>query len=143
MLHRGVMKTTEECPCYFDIYEPKDFSQCPYILIVSKNPHTHSPPPRTKPPAAIQEIFRTSLLSLGWRLADATPRRLLLDHGFIDNLRKILHWKEVRDPGLGDLHPSLANSDLAARLINKTRFEKYPEGTGLQGMCFSIYFDNL
>lgn len=141
ILQRGVLKTTDDCPCRFDIYEPIDLLQCPYILIVTRNPHTHPLPERTKTPATIARIFNTLLLALGWRLADATPRRLLLDHRFVRDLREILDWRDARDPGLGDLHPSLANFDHAARLINKLRYEEYPEGTGLQGKHFLIDFN--
>lgn len=77
------------------------------------------------------------LRPLEWQLADATPRRILLDNTFVYGLRKVLGWTEFCDPGLGDLHPSLVNYDHAARLINKLRFEEYPEGTGLEGTKIS------
>lgn len=133
ILQRGEMIPTEDCSTRFDMFTPNDLHQCPFVVIVSTNPHSHTLPQPTKTPATIRAIFESLLTPLDWRLADATPRRILLDHSFMQNLRDILGWKNHQDPGLGDLHPSLANYDHAARLIDNLRDEKYPAGTGLQG----------
>lgn len=134
VLQRGRMKKMEDCECRFEIYEPHNLRYCPYILVVSKNPHSHPLPARTKTPASIRDVFVSLLRPLDWRLADATPRRLLLDNAFIYNLRQLLGWVDIRDPGFGDLHPSLNNYDHTARLIDDLRRKRYPNGTGLEGM---------
>lgn len=133
ILHRGTMTFTNTCKCCFEIFVPNNLVQCPYILIVSRHPHSHNNPPRTKTPETIRQVFCSLLEPLGWRLADATPCRLLLDNTFIHGLRQVLEWIELRDPGLSDLHPSLVNYDHAARLIDCLRYENYPEGTGIEG----------
>ncbi|KIJ27165.1 hypothetical protein M422DRAFT_271718 [Sphaerobolus stellatus SS14] len=80
-----------------------------------------------------EELFMTLLDSLGWRLADATPRKIILDSAFRTALQKVLNWDRLLDPSLNDLHPSLRNFDHTARLINKLHFERFPNGTGFEG----------
>ena len=70
---------------------------------------------------------------MGWKLADATPRRIMVDSGFIQGLRAYLNWNHIFDPTISDLHPSFGNSDHARRYINKLRLEFFPEGTGFKG----------
>ncbi|KAH7917286.1 hypothetical protein BV22DRAFT_1108596 [Leucogyrophana mollusca] len=79
------------------------------------------------------QIFRKLLLALDWKLADATPRCLMLDTSFILGLRCCLKWNSKRDPLLSDLHPSLSNLDHVRRLINALRSERFPAGTGFEG----------
>lgn len=133
VLQRGQMIPAEECPTRFDVFTPHNLHQCPFVLIISKNPHSHSHPQPTKTPAVIRALFESLLIPLDWRLADSTPRRILLEHSFIHDLRSVLGWKNKRDPGLGDLHPSLANYDHTSRLISNLRSKRYPAGTRLQG----------
>ncbi|KIJ32609.1 hypothetical protein M422DRAFT_265496 [Sphaerobolus stellatus SS14] len=73
---------------------------------------------------------------LDWQLADLTPRKLILDAGFISDLRHILGWTSIRDPVLADLHPSFGNLDHTGQFINKLRDELFPNGTGLEGESF-------
>jgi len=70
---------------------------------------------------------------MDWRLADATPRRIILDSAFMSGLRRTLGWVDPIDPSLFNLHPSLANLDNAQRLINILRDNHYTEGTGFEG----------
>jgi hypothetical protein len=70
---------------------------------------------------------------MGWQLADATPRKLVLNSGFMHSLRKYLQWSTEQDPALSDLHPSLGNFDRVARIISQLREKYFPHGTGLQG----------
>lgn len=121
------------CKTKFDIYTPNDLAACPQVLVICSNIHSHPPPALVKTPEAIQVIFYKLLLTLGWKLADATPRRILLDSAFIQALRAQLDWKESRNPTLSDLHPSLGNSDHAWCLINSLRFDEFPSGTGFEG----------
>lgn len=65
-------------------------------------------------------------------MADATSRRVLLDSGFMSNLRQHLGWHEPRDPSLSDLHPSLGNANHVQRMILELRGEKFPGGTGFE-----------
>ena len=104
------------------------------MLLVCRNPHSHTDPLPSKTPQAIINIFNSLLQKLDWKLADATPRRILLDSAFMTGLRQVLGWMGLQDPTLADLHPSLGNADHAARLINNVRHQYYPHGTGLTGM---------
>jgi hypothetical protein len=76
------------------------------------------------------------LRTLGWQLADATPRRLALNPAFMDALRNKVSWILAQDPVLSDLHPSLGNSDHIGRIIHDLRRELYPDGMSLEGSKF-------
>ena len=82
---------------------------------------------------------------MGWRLADITPRKLVLNDGFINAIRKHLHWpSKEQDPVLSNLHPSPGNLNHVLRLIEKMRKQHFPHGTGLEGMPIDICtFQNI
>ncbi|KIJ38133.1 hypothetical protein M422DRAFT_259286 [Sphaerobolus stellatus SS14] len=138
ILKRGQLVQSEPCSARFEIYYPNDTSLNPWIAMVCRNPHSHSDPRATRTPRAIEELFNSLLNTLGWKLADATPRKIILDAAFMTRLRNILGWAGLRDPSLSDLHPSLGNFDHTARLINKLRLEQFPHGTGFQGILAMI-----
>ncbi|KAF8574339.1 hypothetical protein K439DRAFT_1420638 [Ramaria rubella] len=127
------MDRTKLCAALFETYCPYDLNRCPYFLLVCWNPHSHLDPVPSKTPRTLIHIFNQLLDGLGWKLADATPRRIILDSAFMNGLQKALGWKGQRDPTLSDLHPSLGNADHAARLINNLQETYYPYGTGLKG----------
>jgi hypothetical protein len=132
-LARGTLSTwVTKCPSTFHIYTPQDLEACPRAIILCRNSHLHAPPAPVKtPPPLITELNKL-LSDMGWRLADATPWRLMLDTVFVHGLRNILGWESDRTPSLSDLHPSLANFDHLRRLINTVRIEKFPHGTGFE-----------
>lgn len=132
-LSRGIMGGAGDCPVRFEIYSPNNLTCCPEILLVVRNGHSHVEPMPSKTPRVHLHIFNNLLEGLDWKLADATPRRILLDSAFIKGLRRVLAWNGVQDPTLADLHPSLGNSDHTARLINNLRDKRFPHGTGLRG----------
>ncbi|KIJ29381.1 hypothetical protein M422DRAFT_269218 [Sphaerobolus stellatus SS14] len=68
-----------------------------------------------------------------YSLRDLTPRKLILDSGFISDLRHILGWTSIRDPILADLHSSFGNLDHTGQFINKLRDKLFPNGTSLEG----------
>ena len=68
-----------------------------------------------------------------WKLADATPRRILLDNEFMAGLQGHLGWANAEEPILADLHPSLANADHVQRVITELRDLSFPDGTGFAG----------
>ncbi|KIJ34590.1 hypothetical protein M422DRAFT_263371 [Sphaerobolus stellatus SS14] len=107
----------------FEVYYPNDTSMNPWIVMVCCNPHSHPDPHATRTPRAIEELFNSLLNTLGWKLADATPHKIILDAAFMTGLCKILCWDGLQDPSLSDLHPSLGNFDHTAHLINKLRLE--------------------
>jgi hypothetical protein len=78
------------------------------------------------------------LLDLDWKLADATPRKLMLDSGFISGLRRSLGWTKPFDPPLAALHPSLGNLDHIRRYIDGLRKVLFPDGTGFEGLPIAI-----
>lgn len=123
------------CNAAFDIYVPKVFSdqERGQILIVCRNPHSHPDPAPVKTPSVYKSIFKNMLSSLTWKLADATPRGILLDSGLMSELRAKLGWNDVRDPSLADLHPSLGNADHVKRIILDLRNTYFPSGTGFAG----------
>lgn len=129
---------SHNCPTTFDVYVPNNLFECPRIVVVSRSPHSHPPPLPVKTPPALVAVLTSLLLSLDWKLADATPRRVVLDSAFIFGLRKHLGWSGLRDPVLSDLHPSLGNLDHVRRCINALRAEYFPEGTGLNGQFSSL-----
>ncbi|KAJ7788049.1 hypothetical protein B0H14DRAFT_2398806 [Mycena olivaceomarginata] len=132
-LARGVLqRTTGNCTAKFDIYTPDDLSDCPFVVVICRNPHTHPPPHPVKTPPLL-EVFRSLLLDLDWKLADATPRKLMLDSGFISGLRRSLGWTKPFDPPLAALHPSLGNLDHIRRYIDGLRKVLFPDGTGFEG----------
>lgn len=82
------------------------------------------------------------LSKMNWRLADATPRRLALDSGFMLSLRQELGIKGLVDPGLAELHASLGNSSHVQRIINDERRVYWPHGTGLKS-ALKLYLKYL
>lgn len=112
---------------------PHNLFDCPQVVIVSRNPHSHPPPLPIKTPTALVAVLKSLLVSLDWKLADATPRRIVLDSAFVAGLREQLDWTGLRDPVLSDLHPSLGNLDHVRRYITALRMEHFPAGTGLAG----------
>ncbi|KAF8589348.1 hypothetical protein K439DRAFT_1612787 [Ramaria rubella] len=110
ILTRGIMVHTKKCPAVFEFYYPYDLNSCPYVLLVCRNPHSHVNPKPSKTPQAVLDVFNSLLEDLGWKLADATPQRIILDSAFVNGLRRALGWVELCDLTLGDLHPSLSTS---------------------------------
>ncbi|KAJ6452183.1 hypothetical protein C8R47DRAFT_998159 [Mycena vitilis] len=133
-LARGVLERWRgNCPATFDFYTPYNLSSCPYVVAVCRHPHSHPLPDPVKTPPPLLEIFRSLLLELDWKLADATPRKLMLDSGFMAGLRRNLGWTKPFDPPLAALHPSFGNLDHVRRYIDELRQVLFPEGTGFEG----------
>ncbi|KIJ38662.1 hypothetical protein M422DRAFT_258537 [Sphaerobolus stellatus SS14] len=120
VLKCGQLVQSKPCSALFEIYYPNDMALNHWITM------------------AIEELFNSLLDTLGWKLADATPCKIILDAAFMTGLHKILGWHGLQDPSLSDLHPSLGNFDHTACLINKLRFEQFPDGTGFQGILVMI-----
>lgn len=143
MLERGrLLKWEHDCQSKFDIFVPVNLVAVPRIAIVCRNPHSHPPPAPIKTPPPLVDLFRSLLMDMDWELADATPRRILCDSGFMRGLRMALGWTLDRSPTLADLHPSLANLDHVHRLMYKFRHDKYPMGTGFQGAKLLVDKEN-
>lgn len=122
------------------MYIPEDLEMCPKVLMVCRNPHNHTPPPRTKTPRVILDIFINKLRRLGWKLADTTPRRLERDDQFVEDLKHTLRWSHPahpsgpqRKPLLSDLHPSMQNLDKVQYIIDEVIQKEYPDGTDWKG----------
>ncbi|KAF8591037.1 hypothetical protein K439DRAFT_1650871 [Ramaria rubella] len=133
ILTRGSLNRTESCPARFEFYYPYDLDRCPSVLLVCCNPHSHADPFPANTPQTIVDIFTDLLTHLDWKLADATPRRILLNSSFMAGLCQVLGWGGLHDPTLSDLHPLLGNSNHTARLINKLQHQRYPHRTGSEG----------
>ncbi|KIJ31740.1 hypothetical protein M422DRAFT_266489 [Sphaerobolus stellatus SS14] len=131
-LTRGTIRHISDCPARFEFYYPNDPTDCPYVAVVCRNPHSHPNPTPTRTPRIIKELIEEFLLKLGWRLADATPRRLHTESSFLSDLHRLLGWSKARDPTLSDLHPSLGNMHHTGRIIQEVRSRVYPYGTGFE-----------
>ncbi|KAJ7754676.1 hypothetical protein DFH07DRAFT_868560 [Mycena maculata] len=133
-LARGILQRHRgNCSATFDIYTPYDLAGCPQVVIICQGPHSHPDPHPVKTPPPLLEIFRTLLLDLDWKLADATPRQLMVDSGFMGSLRRTLRWNKPFDPPLSALHPSFGNLDHVRRYIDELRDVLFPSGTGFEG----------
>lgn len=132
-LRRGVLTRTSNCASVFDIYTPYNFIECPFIVIICRNPHSHPRPHPVKTPPKLLSLFSSLLLELDWKLADATPRKIVTDSGFMLGLRRHLGWRKQIDPSLSDLHPSLGNLDHVRRYIDNFRKDIFSQGTGFEG----------
>lgn len=128
------MMSRGDCPASYSIYTPNDFSVCPKVFIVAKNPHSHPRPFPVKTPPSVLHIFASLLKDMGWKMADATPQKIVIDSGFMDGLRRHLGWNHILDPSLSDLHPSLGNLDHVRRLIDDIKRTEFPKGTGFEGL---------
>ncbi|KAJ7778963.1 hypothetical protein B0H16DRAFT_1838049 [Mycena metata] len=133
-LERGVLERVKgDCAATFDIYTPYNLEDCPRVVIICRNPHSHAHPHPVKTPPPLLEVFRSLLLDLDWKLADATPRKLMIDSGFMAAFRRALGWNKRFDPPLAALHQSLGNMDHVRRYIDELRFVLFPDGTGFEG----------
>ena len=139
-LCRGALvHSAEKCATRYDIYIPHNLHDCPHVLVLSINPHNHPPPLPIKTPPQIADCLKALLLYLEWKLADATPRRLALDSGFICDLRHALGSAHCeRDPSPHDLHPSLENLDHLRHMITGLQSSKFPHGTGFFGTLYIL-----
>jgi len=130
---RVLLPWVMKCKATFHIYIPDDLLACPRVVVVCRNPHSHVPPVPAKTPPLLVADLHQLLGDMGWRLADAMPRYVMLDSGFVHGLRNLLGWESNQSPGLSDLHPSLANLNHLRRLINTVRCMKFPYKTGFEG----------
>lgn len=140
ILQRGELTRSTGCNNKMKVFvpEPSSFQQYPSILIVCIGPHTHPPPQPTKTPPVYIDIFASLIRNLQWQMADITPRRLLIDTGFMYGLRQTLQWdSELDEPLLIDLHPSFLNQDHVRYLIERIRKIHFSEGTGWECACKS------
>ncbi|KAF8997410.1 hypothetical protein BDQ17DRAFT_1429090 [Cyathus striatus] len=136
-LRRGTLKKLQnKCLVKYSIYTPNDLFLCPQIVIISYGVHSHPPPLPVNTPPPIRALFSSMLQKLGWKLADATPRKIMMESAFISSLRKHINWPKdsVVDPPLSALHASLGNLDHVHRLIDTLRRDHYPGGTGFSGV---------
>ncbi|KAF5382081.1 hypothetical protein D9615_004312 [Tricholomella constricta] len=99
---------------------------CTFVASPTKSILAQTPPILSN---LLESLFR----NMGWKLADVTPRKALLDSNFMFALRKHLGWQRLVDPTLSDLHPSLGNLDYVRRHIDVLRAELFPSGTGWSG----------
>ena len=128
-----LLKWKHLCKAVYDIFVPNKLEECPRVVVICKNVHNHRAPAPVNTPPPLVDVLKGLLLDMDWLLADATPRRIILDSGFMRGLRRALGWSAQLSPTLSDLHPSLTNLDHLRRIINVLRTEKYPDGTGFEG----------
>ncbi|KAJ7838385.1 hypothetical protein B0H14DRAFT_3700171 [Mycena olivaceomarginata] len=121
----------ERLPCSvrFRVIEPLDEYRvdCPYILITSSGPHTHSIPFPSKTPPVIRAKVFELLEALGDDIPDITPRRFLR-HPIVKSFltAKFPHNPQ---PTLSHLHISLANRSKIKAYIKRIKEIHCPFGT--------------
>ncbi len=109
---------------------------CPKVLVICHSPHSHPIPlPATTPDPLKRQIAQT-LSAMDQDLPDLTPRRLLRHPLFRTFLKKSL--PDIPHPMATDLHPSLANLDHLASLINMAIKHQFPQGTGWEGTILTV-----
>lgn len=133
-LDRGELQV-QRCPVIFEFFYAMDTEERrkhPFVILVCRNKHSHSPPSPLKTPPRELAKLQTLLLHMKWSLAEATPRKILNDSGFMMGLRQIMNWECEREPSLSDLHPSLANSSHVQRIIDALRKRYFYNGNGFE-----------
>lgn len=127
-----------ECQCRYHIYEPlEDYRhRCPYILIVSKGPHTHPVPLPTKTPVSVRNQLFNLLESLAEDLPNITPRRFIR-HPTVKNFLSS-KFPNLSCPTLSDWHVSLANKGHLKAYILQAKETHFPLGTGWAGKGSSL-----
>lgn len=127
-----------QCKCRFRVFEPvaEYRDQCSQILIMCQGEHTHPIPLPTKTPPAIRNEVDDLLRSLDYDLPGLTTRRFLRHPTTVSFLKRRL--PDINNPTLSDLHPSLANREHVRTFIQQIQDEKYPQGTGWEGMQSDI-----
>jgi hypothetical protein len=71
------------CSVIFHKYEPLDLEACPYIIMVIKNTHTHTPPPPHQAPNHLQQDLKKLIDNSNDLLIDSTPRKLISGNNYI------------------------------------------------------------
>ncbi|KAF7322124.1 hypothetical protein MKEN_00736200 [Mycena kentingensis (nom. inval.)] len=118
------------CSAKFTVIEPMEEyrSGCPYVLLLCSGAHPHPIPLPTRTPVGVRNTLHRLIESLGFDLADLTPRRLLRHPILLRYLRD--RFPDNQNPTLSDLHVSLANRDHVAVIIDYVKNIYYPQGTG-------------
>ncbi|KAJ3740786.1 hypothetical protein DFH05DRAFT_1404766 [Lentinula detonsa] len=129
------MKFAEQsCTCKFHEYEPKPEyrHECPYILVVSKGPHTHLAPIPEKTPTSVKIELESLLQKLEVDLADITPRSFLR-HPVVKSYLSS-RFPMLQNPMLSNLHISLSNRSHLKVYIQRIKRTCFPWGTGWNGL---------
>ncbi|KAF2809704.1 uncharacterized protein BDZ99DRAFT_387971, partial [Mytilinidion resinicola] len=114
------------CNVVFNIFVPKDRTECEYILFTSHGTHTHPPPPGRRTP---QELI-AGLMSVISRINDPA----LTTNGLLKNPALREFCLQHQGKSLIDVHKSFANMDKVSVLIYKQRLLSYPEGQDIAGV---------
>ncbi|KAL0057790.1 hypothetical protein AAF712_015556 [Marasmius tenuissimus] len=124
---------TLPCESKFSVYEPypEYRQQCPWILLVCRGPHTHAVPALTKTPNTVRTAILSFLDKLD-DLANLTTRRLIRSDAAKVFLQAQLPL--LSEPTFIDLHCSLNNRDHLQAMINHAQSQRFPDGTGWQGL---------
>ena len=118
-----------------DILIPRLWDRFPYMLLVSRNRHTHFPPLPTKVP---YDVTQEVMAAIGDHdLLQLTARKLMFSPRFGNILR------QYGTSALRYIHGSLNVEDRIAALIYKKRLLTYPKGTSLAGVYREYRFDQL
>ncbi|KZV84152.1 hypothetical protein EXIGLDRAFT_776848 [Exidia glandulosa HHB12029] len=128
------MVPASNCTSSSRIFTPYNLAACPFVVALCSGAHSHPDPPPTQTPTVIREFFCSLLRDLDWQIISATPRRLMLNMRFIQQLRVALAWQHRHHPILADIHPSLGNADHAAYFIDQVRCAEFPHGTSFNGI---------
>ncbi|KAF9503973.1 hypothetical protein BS47DRAFT_1444915 [Hydnum rufescens UP504] len=120
------------CKSQFRLIVPIDLVSCPRILLLCSGAHHHAIPTPTSAPPMELSTLRTLLLRTGENLSSMTARGAMRDP-IINRLLSLI-LPHITEPSLGDLHISFYNRSYLGRMIQKTKDEVFPDGTGWDGL---------
>jgi hypothetical protein len=131
------------CPCKFRVYQPLEEYRdvCPYILVTVDGAHPHPIPLPVKPPPRVRETMFKLLHNLEEDLPDVTPRRFLRHPTLKTYLRG--QFPHSACPTLSYIHSSLANRSLLKSYIIQAKKDRFPFGTGWEGVHIPYWWLNL
>ncbi|KAJ3851308.1 hypothetical protein EV368DRAFT_3183, partial [Lentinula lateritia] len=124
------------CSCTFREFIPvEEFRDaCPYILIISKGPHSHPVPFPEKTPVFVKVEVDQLLRKLDQDLADIAPRSFLR-HPVVQSYLTT-KFPLLKNPMLSDLHISLSNRSHLKGYIESAKRSCFPAGTGWKGLLY-------
>ncbi|CAG8579137.1 7905_t:CDS:10, partial [Cetraspora pellucida] len=140
-LHRYSDNTVQEgsiikhqCDVKYYKIIPYNIKECPYVILISKGIHKHSPPPSTKVPNEITNKLKDIIKEASEELVNITPRKLVSS-----NLIKATFGVNY----LSQIHASLNNINKLRRLVSKVQKIHHPFGQGLLGLTYNIWKKNI
>ncbi|CAB4403556.1 unnamed protein product [Rhizophagus irregularis] len=123
----------KSCGVKYSKLIPLDLNKCPYIILVSRGIHSHSPPPPSRVPISIHNRLQELINQANSDTIDVNPTYILTG-----NLIKTYFGIEY----LAEVHASLNNADHLRYYVDKIQKEIHPQGHELLGVIYN-YSQNI